>query len=126
MDVITHDAIEEIQVENLILFIWFKYQRRASLRIGNLNHDMLKPLMQVSQYFLHFLYDTHVYVGFKLHDVPGDAPDLYGLRILVLKRRFTSKVGIVPFLNIFKHLPIFLVFIGKFTAEKALKLFIQL
>jgi len=52
--------------------------------------------------------------------------NLHHLRILVLKRSFPLKVRVISFLYVFEDLPVFLILVRQFPAQKALKQLIQL
>ena len=93
--VVSHYAIEEVDIENFVGLVGSEYYNIIPT-IGtswDLNHDLLQPLMKVSQHLLELLNHFDVKIGLKLHYVLWDAAlDLKLSGCLRLKSQFAFEV----------------------------------
>jgi hypothetical protein len=93
--VVSHYAIEEVDIEDLVGLIGSEYYHIIPT-IGtcrDLNHDLLQPLMKISQHLLDLLNHFDVKIGLKFHYVLRDASlDLELSGGLRLKGQFAFEV----------------------------------
>lgn len=121
--VVSHYAIEEVDIENLVGLIGSEYYHiiPAIGTCRDLHHDLLQPLMKVPQHLLDLLNHFDVKVCLKLHYVLRDASlDLELSGGLRLKGQFAFEVGVVSLLNIFQDFSVLLIFIRQLPTEETL------
>jgi len=127
--VVSHYAIEEVDIENLVGLVRSEYYHiiTAIRTCRDLHHNLLQPLMKVPQHLLDLLNNFDIKIGLKLHYVLRDASlDLKLSGCLRLKGQFAFKVGVVSLLNVFQDFSVLFIFIRQLSAEKTLDHLVQL
>ena len=102
MLVITHNAVEEIDIENFIGLIWLEnYHVTSNVSARYLNYDLLQSLMKISQHLFKFLNNFDVKICLKFdYMLRNSSLNLNLCSCLRLECFATFKVRVVTFLDI--------------------------